>query len=105
MHTVKGHLDQEAKNLRSTRINQEEGDEKEDIEPPQEPDNIKTSDILCTVIDSKELKSKSYSDQTGCFPINSAQGNHYIFLTYHYDTNTIHAVPIESTHTKCITDA
>ena len=24
---------------------------------------------------------------------------------YHYDTNTIHAVPIKSRHTKCITDA
>ena len=41
MHTAKGHLDQEAKNLRSTRTNQEEGDEKEDIEPPQEPENMK----------------------------------------------------------------
>ena len=34
-------MDQEAKKLRSTRTNQEKGDEKEDIEPPQEPENIK----------------------------------------------------------------
>ena len=75
MHTAKGYLDQEAKNLRSTKTTQESIDEKEDIEPTQELNNIKINDILCTITDSKELESKSYSDQTGCFPVKSTQGN------------------------------
>ena len=33
----------------------------------KEPNNIKTNNILCTIIDSKELESKCYSDQTGRF--------------------------------------
>ena len=41
MHTAKDHLDQEAKNLRSRKTTKESVDEKEDIEPTQEPNNIK----------------------------------------------------------------
>ena len=32
----------------------------------------------------------------------STQGNQYIFIMYHYDTNTIHAVPIKSRNTEKI---
>jgi hypothetical protein len=35
-----------------------------------------------------------YSDQTGRFPVPSSRGNHYIFVLYHQDTNSIHAVAI-----------
>ena len=96
--TAKGHLDQESKNLQSTKID-------EDIVPSQEPNNIKTHDILCAIFDSTELASKSYSDQTGKFPIKSSQGNQYVFVMYHYDTNTIHAVAIKSRHTENIVTA
>ena len=68
----------------------------EDIVPTQNPNNVKAHDILCAIFDSNELASKSLSDQTDKFPIKSTQCNQYIFVMYHYDTNTIDAVPIKS---------
>ena len=89
--TAQGHLDQEAKNLRSTQVT----DLDEDITPSQEPSNTKTQDIMCWVEDITDI-CKSYSDQTGKFPITSSRGHKYIFVVYHYDTNTIHGIPIKS---------
>ena len=60
---------------------------------------------MCTILDSKELEAKSYSDQTGKFPIRSASGNQYLFVLYHYDTNIIHAVLIKSRHAEHICSA
>ena len=67
--------------------------------------NIKTYGILCAIFDSNKLASKSCSNQTGNFPVKSSQGNQYIFVMYHYDTNTIHAVPIKSRKTDNIITA
>jgi hypothetical protein len=41
-----------------------------------------------------------YTDLTGKFPVPSSQGNNYIFLLYHYDSNSIHvrAIPNRSAH-------
>lgn len=76
--TAKGHLDQEFKNLRSTKSTPPpdiQDPDDPDISLPQEPENSNTQNMLCTVIDSAELKDKSYSDQTGKFPVRSASGN------------------------------
>ena len=75
------------------------------LPPLQETNNPKTNNILCSIFDSSDLQSKSYSDQTGKFPVKSISGNQYIFILYHYDTNSIHAVPIKSRHTTHITEA
>jgi hypothetical protein len=48
---------------------------------------------------------KSYSDQTGLFPIPSSRGNHYMFILYHQDTNTIHAIGIPNRKGPSIRDA
>ena len=37
--------------------------------------------------------------------ITSSQGNKYIFILYHYDTNSIHMVPIKSRYTQHIIQA
>ena len=58
-----------------------------------------------TIIKTKKLESKNYSDQIGRFTVKSKQGNQYIFILYHYDTSTINAVSIKSRYAKCITDA
>ena len=50
-------------------------------------------------------KSKLYSDQTGMFLVRLATGNKYIFVLYHYDTNSIHALHIKSRHTDHISQA
>ena len=91
-------MDQEFKNLHSTKniSPYDTGDPDEDIDPPQEPLNPKPNNLLCAVFDSREIKSKSYSDQTGKSPVCSASENQYTFVLYHYDTNSIHAIPIKS---------
>ena len=72
-----------------------------DIAPVQEPDNIKTHDIMCKIVTVDEI-SKSYSDQTGKFPITSSRGNKYVFVFYHYDTNVILGYALKSRNTTDI---
>ena len=103
MVTAKVHIDQEAKKLQSTKI--QVNPEKDDIEPAQEEGNIKTNDIMCSIFSTEDFTSKSYSNQTGKFPITSNQGNKHIFVLYHYNTNTIHMVPIKIRHTSHIIQA
>ena len=67
-------LDQELKNIRSTKP-LDANTEFPDIVPLQEPNNIKTSDIMCTIISTEALSNKSYLDQTGKFPITSSRRN------------------------------
>ena len=76
MATAKGHLGQEAKTLQSTSSCQDNNDN-EDIAPKQEDDNLCTHDIMCAVIDSKILNSKSYLDQTGRFPVRFSSSKRY----------------------------
>jgi hypothetical protein len=48
---------------------------------------------------------KSYSDQTGKFPIPSSRGNHYLFVLYHHDAKSIHAVAIPNRQAASIRHA
>ena len=48
---------------------------------------------------------KSYSDQTGRFPVPSSRGNNYLFVLYNQDTNTIHPVAIQNRQAASIRDA
>ena len=97
--SAKGHLDQEFKNLQSTSTA-----EIEEL-PHQEPNNVKTQHMVAALIQSTDLPSKSYSDQTGKFPVESSRGNNYIFVLYHYDTNSIHATAIPNRQAATITKA
>ena len=110
--TALGHQDQESKNLRSTKdildsdipyTPPEPSDvvTTHDITPPLEP---KSQNICCAVISQNEI-SKSYSDQTGKFPVPSSRGNHYIFILYHRDTNSIHATAIPNRQAATLRDA
>ena len=51
---------------------------------------IKTHWACATV----EPIEKIYTDQTGAFPTISSKGSRYVFILYHYDTNSILAEPI-----------
>ena len=82
--TLKVYLDQEQNNLCSTRSYQ---DLRDDIHPKQEQH---CNNILAAIINTNPKTSKSYSDQTGRFPIISSIRNQYIFILYHYDTKSIH---------------
>ena len=43
---------------------------------------------IFTMLFEKDHVMKSYSDQTGRFPVPSSRSNHYIFALYHYTTPT-----------------
>jgi hypothetical protein len=48
---------------------------------------------------------KIYSDQTGKFPVPSADGHNYIMICYAYDLNAILATPYQSKHKSKIVHA
>ena len=48
---------------------------------------------------------KSYGDQTGKFHTISSRGNHYTFMLYNYDTNSIHATALPNCQTASILNA
>ena len=52
-----------------------------------------TNPVILKTVDCIE---KCYTNQTGRFPITSRNGNKYILLVYHYDSNTIHAEPLKN---------
>jgi hypothetical protein len=76
--TAKGHLDQEQQHLQSTTNN-----------------GRQEKFIVAHTFDWNTV-SKSYSDLTGRFPVQSYQGNSYIFLLYHNPSNAILVEPIKN---------
>jgi hypothetical protein len=42
-----------------------------------------------------EITGKTYSDQTGRFPITPSRGNKYIMIVYDYETNAILSEPLK----------
>jgi hypothetical protein len=103
--TVLGHQDQEAKHLRSTKtlpaVTTALPVSEPDLEPALDTPN---HHIFAMLFDKVQLM-KSYSDQTGRFPIPSSRGNHHIFVLYHHDTNSIHAVAIPNRQAASIRKA
>jgi hypothetical protein len=85
---IKGHINQQRMNARSTKIKEEE-----------ECDN-EVGTALCTdvkthcVYAAKLDTGKIYTDQTGRYPVVSSKGNKYIMVFYVYDGNAIMAEPI-----------
>ena len=75
-----------------------------DFSPSQEMANSKTDDFYATVIDNKPFR-RSYSDQTGRFPIQSSSGNNYVFIMYVYDANAIMSVALPDRRGSSIRDA
>ena len=79
--TMKGHRDRVQKKIRST---------KKDLGEDNIEQEIKRHWACATV----EPSEKIYTDQTGAFPTISSKGFRYVFILYHYDTNSILAEPI-----------
>ena len=100
--TAKGHLDQEQKSIRYTKILPSLFQDYKVLK--QEPNILKFHNTTCTVIEARSLH-KSYSDQPSKFPVKSLSNNQYIFMMYHFDTSIIHAVPIKSRRTEDIDKA
>jgi hypothetical protein len=94
MATAKGHLDQSRQNFRSAKTKTNNDQPTIEIIETQEPNNQTTNQAFATI---KET-GKVYTDQTGAFPTTSSNGNKYMLVMYHYDTNAILVEPLKTRH-------
>ena len=95
--TAKGHLDQERKNLQSTKV------VAPPALPPVDPDkNLKTKNIICA-LEPFLPKEKAFSDLTGRFPHRSSRGTEYLLIVYHHDSNAILVEPVKNRQAAEIT--
>ena len=60
---------------------------------PQATQSESTDLVFFKTID---MSGKFYIDQTGGFSVTSIKGNNYILVAYHFDSNTIHAEPLNT---------
>jgi hypothetical protein len=87
--TSKGHLRMEQQKIQSTKITTDlDFATSLDIIPTQEPNNLRTNAVIATILTDTDLR-KSYSDQTGKFPVQSSRGYNYVMILYDYDSNVI----------------
>ena len=66
-----------------------------DVQPAQEPLNAETNMLFALLLPASDIH-KSYSDQTGKFPVQSSRVYQYVFIIYEYDSNTILAKPLKT---------
>ena len=104
--TAKGHLRGQQQNMRSTKTIAPLLTMRDslDFSPSQEVGNLKTNEFFASVIDNKPFR-RSYSDQTGRFPIPSSCGNNYVFIMYIYDANAIMSVALPDRRGSSIRNA
>ena len=95
--TLLGHLDQERKNLQSTK----EALIQNDIFPTKSDD--KTNEFYYCIY--KLGTGISYTDLTGRFPVQSSRGVNYIFVAYNYDHNAILFQPLKNREADSIVKA
>ena len=96
--TEKGHLEQERKNLQSTKVNIPD---ETDYFPPKE---TKCKECIFKLIEADELNEKSYLDLCGRFPYTSSRGSKYILVVYDHDSNLIEGIPLKTRNAKEITE-
>jgi hypothetical protein len=107
--TIKRHLDQIRKNLRSTKKAPKESpttpvsntDKVDDWFPAREPSNKRSHHCYVALI-KPERSGQIYSDLTGRLPLASSKGNNYLLIIYDYDSNGILAQPMRTWTGSCI---
>jgi hypothetical protein len=92
------HLDQQRKNVRSTKrkprtTDREDTEGIKDTNPPQAASN---NTGFAGLVNLTEPSYKSYSDLTGRFPLHSNQGNLYVLVLYLSDANAILDEPLKN---------
>ena len=107
---IKGHLDQDRKNQRSTRSTptstRAPSDPTSSLEvayPCSDPDNMRTHQCFAVVI--KPAASQIHSDQTGKFIVASSAGNNYVVFVYDHDCCSILVKPMRCRTGPCIVTA
>jgi hypothetical protein len=104
--TSKGHLRMQQKNIRSTKPLTADLPiaTSLDFSPSQDLHNPRTHIVFPTIINTTNLQ-KSYSDQTGKFPIQSSRGHNYVMILYDYDSNAILSIPLKTRQASELTQA
>ena len=87
-----GHLDQERKNLQSTKLDTEV---KNDFFPSPNIPNLKQYSVYSKLL-SFSPKELSYGDLTGSFPFTSSRGHKYLYVMYDHDSNAILVHPLKT---------
>jgi hypothetical protein len=100
--STKGHLDQERKNLQSTRTAQPilnpistDDDDPDNFFPAPDTPNLKSFEAYAQIIPFV-AKNTAYHDLTGRFPHRSARGNEYLLIVYDHDSNSILQSPLKN---------
>jgi hypothetical protein len=104
--TSKGHLRMQQKNIQSTKPITADLPLATSLHfsPSQEPPNKCTNVVFTTILPATELH-KSYSDQTGKFPVQSSRGYNYVMVLYDYDSNAILSKPLKTLQASELTSA
>jgi hypothetical protein len=91
--SIKGHMNQQRKNVRSTqqKDNAEELDEQDEM---WEPHLMHKTNLVYVAVHN--IESKMYADLTGRFPSVSSRGHKYILIVYDFDSNNIMGQPIKN---------
>jgi hypothetical protein len=92
--SAKGHLDQERKNLQSTKP-RFAPDYKDELFPLSDAPNRKTFEA-CAAIVPFLAKNTAYHDLTGRVPHRSSRGNEYLLIIYDHDSNSILQCPLKN---------
>jgi hypothetical protein len=87
--TIKGHMQQQRQNIRSTQ-------------PKAAPTDATTPDAKCQFVYAAivDATGRIDTDLTGRFPVTASSGNKYIFLLYDYDSSAIIVEAISSRSDK-----
>jgi hypothetical protein len=104
--TSKGHLRMIQQNIQSTKVLTAALPMATslDVSPSQEPSNTLTNVVFAVIVSTSDI-SKSYSDQTGKFPVQSSRGYNYVMILYHYDSNAILSKPLKTRQAAELTKA
>ena len=94
--TTLGHLDQQHKNIQSTKT---QDDDQHTMHTPSPLDQgMCTHALYVATISYNQPTGKLYTDLTGRFPVQSSRGHKYILVAYNFDSNSIHVRPLKSRH-------
>jgi hypothetical protein len=94
--TAMGHMDQQRKNLRSTKHKHSKQQNEDDINDSNPPSDDITNMAYANVVELSDVEGKSYSDLTGRFPVQSELGNLYVLVLYAVDANAILVEPLKN---------
>ena len=101
--TVQGHIHRKRKNLQSTKNNNLPLSDDDNFPTLPNP-NKKSNEVAYLLINRDEVCT-AYQDLTGRFPARSGQGNQYVLIGYHYDSNCILGIAVKNRKALTLTAA